>query len=93
MKGIGMIKTTLKIEGMMCSMCEAHINDVIRGNFNVKKVTSSHAKGETVVLSDEVLDSDRLASVIADTGYELKDVISAEDQAEKHSLLSFFRRK
>ena len=25
-----MNKTTLKIEGMMCSMCEAHINDVIR---------------------------------------------------------------
>ena len=25
-----MIKTTLKIEGMMCSMCEAHICDTIR---------------------------------------------------------------
>ena len=25
-----MIKTTLKIDGMMCSMCEAHINEVIR---------------------------------------------------------------
>ena len=25
-----MIKTALKIDGMMCGMCEAHINDVIR---------------------------------------------------------------
>ena len=25
-----MIRTTLKIDGMSCSMCEAHINDVIR---------------------------------------------------------------
>ncbi len=25
-----MIKTTLKIDGMMCSMCEAHFCDVIR---------------------------------------------------------------
>ena len=25
-----MIKTTLKIDGMMCGMCESHMNDVIR---------------------------------------------------------------
>ncbi len=77
-----MIKTTLKIEGMMCSMCESHINDVIRSNFNVKKVTSSHTKNETVIESDEMLDGDKLAAVIADTGYELKD-----------SLCSLFRKK
>ena len=28
-----MIKTTLKIDGMMCGMCESHMNDVIRKNF------------------------------------------------------------
>ena len=25
-----MIKTTLKIDGMMCGMCESHMNDLIR---------------------------------------------------------------
>ena len=40
-----MYKTTLKIDGMMCSMCEAHINDVIRKNMKeAKKVSSSHSK-------------------------------------------------
>lgn len=92
MKGIGMIKTTLKIEGMMCPMCESHINDVIRSNFNVKKVTSSHTKNETVIESDEMLDGDKLAAVIADTGYELKDIMSAEEQKEKHSLRSLFHK-
>ena len=28
-----MTKTTLSIDGMMCSMCEAHINDAIRKAF------------------------------------------------------------
>ena len=28
-----MIQTTLKIDGMMCGMCESHMNDVIRKNF------------------------------------------------------------
>ena len=39
-----MIKTTLRIGGMMCGMCEAHVNDAIRARFNVKKVTSSTRK-------------------------------------------------
>ena len=40
-----MIKTTLKIDGMMCGMCESHMNDLIRKNFQVKKVTSSAKDG------------------------------------------------
>ena len=46
-----MIQTTVKVSGMACSMCEAHINDAVRGAFPVEKVTSSHSKGETVILS------------------------------------------
>ena len=45
-----MIKTTLKIDGMMCGMCESHMNDLIRKNFQVKKVTSSAKDGETVII-------------------------------------------
>ena len=41
-----MIKTTLGIEGMMCGMCESHINNAIRNNFKVKKVSSSKNKGQ-----------------------------------------------
>ena len=51
-----MIQTTVEVGGMACSMCEAHINDAVRGAFPVEKVTSSHSKGETVILSQEPLD-------------------------------------
>ena len=30
-----MIRTTIKVSGMACSMCEAHINDAVRGAFPV----------------------------------------------------------
>ena len=40
-----MEKITVKIDGMMCGMCESHMNDTFRQNFKVKKVSSSHAKG------------------------------------------------
>ena len=26
-----------KIDGMMCGMCESHMNDMVRNNFKVKK--------------------------------------------------------
>lgn len=87
-----MIKTVLRIDGMMCSMCESHINDVIRQNFDIKKVSSSHLKGETVVESNAPLDEEKLASVIANTGYELKDIVSTEEIKEKKGLFGFLKK-
>ncbi len=69
-----MTQTVLKIEGMACGMCESHINDAIRNNFSVKKVKSSHKKGETVIKSEQPLDAEKLKKVIADTGYTLVSV-------------------
>lgn len=34
-----MVKTIVGIDGMMCGMCESHVNDVIRKSFDVKKVS------------------------------------------------------
>ena len=63
-----MKKTTLKIDGMMCGHCEAHVNDTIRNAFPVRKVTSSHTKGETVIISENALDETKLKEVIGTTG-------------------------
>ena len=86
-----MIKTTLKIDGMMCGMCESHINDAIRNSFDVKKVNSSHTKGETVIVSKEALDYDKIKSVIDKTGYELQSV-SSEELEEKKGLFGFLKK-
>ena len=72
-----MIETTLQIDGMACAMCESHINDVIRRSFAVKKVTSSHSRGQTVILSEQPLDEAALRSAIHATGYEVRDVRTA----------------
>ena len=86
-----MIKTTLKIDGMMCGMCESHINDAIRNSFDVKKVNSSHTKGKTVIVSKEALDEDEIKSVIDKTGYELQSV-SSEELEEKKGLFGFLKK-
>lgn len=85
-----MVKTVLKIDGMMCGMCEAHMNDLIRKNFKVKKVTSSAKDGETVIISDAELDIPWAKKQIKDIGYELVDYTS--EPYEKKGLFHFRRK-
>ena len=81
-----MIKTTVIIDGMMCPMCEAHINDAIRNSFNVRKVSSSHKSGKTQIVSDSALDYDTLKKVIDETGYTLVSCEGIEEVKKKTSL-------
>ena len=65
-----MFKTTLKIDGMMCGMCEAHIADVIRKKVSdAKKVSVSHSKGIATFLSETAPSEEELKNAIAETGY------------------------
>lgn len=87
MRVIGMTKTTLKIDGMMCGMCESHINDAVRNAFHIKKVTSSHTKNQTVIISENEIDEGRLREAIEKTGYKVMSVQA--EPYEKKGLFSF----
>ena len=84
-----MIKTTVEVSGMACSMCEAHVNDAIRKAFSVKKVTSSQSKGEAVILSETALDEDAVKKTIDATGYICGEISS--EPYEKKGFLGFFK--
>ncbi|TCL59024.1 copper chaperone CopZ [Kineothrix alysoides] len=85
-----MIEITIKIEGMQCGMCEAHLNDAVRGAFSVKKVTSSHSKGRMVILAEQDIDEEKLKSVIENTGYQAVAVDKAP--YEKKRIFSALRK-
>ncbi len=74
---------------MACSMCESHMNEAIRRAVSVKKVTSSHRRRETVILSDAPLDEQVLRDTIAAAGYQVTSFRS--ESCEKKGLFSFFR--
>lgn len=69
-----LVKTTLIIDGMLCGMCENHINDAIRQNFKVKKVKSSFKNGTTIIISEHRLNDKLLRQTIEKTGYKLIDI-------------------
>lgn len=84
-----MNQITIKIEGMQCGMCESHINDAIRRDFKVKKVTSSHKKGETVILTEENLTEQSLRDIIEPAGYQVVSV-STEPYEKKGFVKKIF---
>ena len=83
-----MIQTTVKVDGMMCGMCEAHVNDAVRKALPVRKVTSSHTRGETVILTDEVPEEDAIRRAIDPTGYTVTGITSTP--YEKKGLRKLF---
>lgn len=84
-----MVETILRVDGMMCGMCESHINDVVRKTARVNKVTSSHTKGETVIVSEQPVDVEALKAAIAETGYTVTGVQTRP--YEKKGFFSFLK--
>ena len=79
-----MEKIVVKVDGMQCGMCEAHVNEAVRA-------ASSHAKGETVILTEQDIDDAKLKEVIDKTGYEMGTV--TREPYEKKGLFSAFRHE
>ncbi|MCR5830123.1 MAG: heavy-metal-associated domain-containing protein [Lachnospiraceae bacterium] len=75
-----MYKTTAKVEGMMCGMCEAHVQDAVRNAFDdAKKVKASHKKNELTFQTKEAPDTEKLKKLITDTGYTFVSAETIED--------------
>lgn len=64
-----MVKVILEIEGMSCGMCETHVNDTLRRQFDVKKIVSSHRKGQTEIIAENPMDEGALRRAVGETGY------------------------
>ena len=84
-----MVKITMDIEGMASGMCEAHINEAVRNAFQVKKVTSSHTKKQTVIIAEQDIPEQGLKDVVAKAGYDAVSVSS--EPYEKKGLFSMFK--
>ena len=82
-----MVKTIIKIDGMACGMCESHMNDAIRNTFKVKKVSSSHADKESVVISQEALNEEAVKKIVEDNGYTF--ISMSSEPYEKKGFFSF----
>ena len=73
-----MFRTAVKIQGMMCAMCEAHICETIRKAIpGAEKVSASKGKQEASFLTQTPVDAAALRAAIDATGYTCLGVESA----------------
>jgi Cu2+-exporting ATPase len=70
----GIMKKTLKIEGMMCPHCEARVKALLEAIPEVTEAAVSHKKGTAVVKLSADISGEALAKVITDNGYKVTDV-------------------
>ena len=68
-----MIKT-LKIEGMMCQHCVAHVTKALQTVEGVESVEVNLKKKTALVTSQTEISSEVLTQVIADAGYTVKKI-------------------
>ena len=81
-----MVKTIVKIEGMMCKMCEKHMSDTFSKNFDVKSVTSSHDNGQAEIISETALAEDKIKASVEEAGYKFISCTSEPYQKKGFSL-------
>ena len=68
-KGVSMTKT-LKIEGMMCSHCEAHIKGALEKIDGVTSAVTSHEKGTAVIELSQDVPEELFKAAITEAGYK-----------------------
>ena len=86
-----MNKIILKVEGMSCGMCEAHINDAVRTIKGVKKVNADRTKGEVIVIAQDDTVIKDIKDVIAQQGYRV--ISEYNEPYEEKGFFDFLRKK
>jgi len=69
-----MNKIILKINGMKCGMCEAHVNNLFRTKLNIKKIKSNHIKNETLIFTNLEISDDSLKNALENSGYAIESI-------------------
>jgi len=69
-----MNKYSLNVEGMMCGMCEAHVQDAVRKVVPTAKKVKANRKKNIVTFKAEEVDKELLIKTITETGYTVSDL-------------------
>jgi Cu2+-exporting ATPase len=62
---------TMKIEGMMCGHCEAHVKKALEATEGVDSAVVSHENGTAVLTMSAEVSDDELKSAVEAEGYKV----------------------
>ena len=68
------MEETLKVKGMMCGHCEAHVKEALEKIDGVTEAKADHEACEVVVKMSAPVAEDVLAAAVTDAGYEFEGI-------------------
>lgn len=86
-----MYKITVKIDGLMCPMCEKHMNEAFEKAFGVEDVQSSHKSDESIIIAKEIPSDEAIKAAVEKAGYTFKS--AAAEPYEKKGIFSKLFKK
>ena len=72
-----MTRITVKVNGMMCNMCEKHVRDALMKLDKVEDAACDHEKGMAVLTLSGDVSSDDIRAAVEGAGYEFGGKIQA----------------
>jgi Cu2+-exporting ATPase len=64
------VKETVKIEGMMCPMCEKHVKEGLEAVEGISSAEASHDAGTAVITADRDVPEAEIKKAVEDAGYK-----------------------
>ncbi len=72
-KGFDNMTKVIKVEGMMCPRCEAHVTKALLAIDGVEEAVASHTDGTATITLSKDVEEDILKNAIVEEGYEVID--------------------
>ncbi len=85
------IETTVRIDGMACGMCEAHVCDALRAKLPGYRISASHGRGTATLIGDAAPDENTVRNALDGTGYRVLGIESAPHR--RRGLFGFGRSR
>lgn len=73
-KEVKKMTKTVKIDGMMCSMCEKHVKKALENLDGITSAEVSHEKGTAVIEETKDVPASEIEKAVKDAGYQFVSV-------------------
>lgn len=64
-----MAERIIKVEGMMCAHCEAHVKESLEKIKGIDEATANHEKGEVLLKMSKDVDDKKISKAVEEAGY------------------------
>ena len=65
----------IKVNGMMCAHCEAHVKKALEAIEGIDSAVASHEENTVTITASKEVDEAAIRAAIADAGYEYAGIL------------------